>query len=110
MLRHSAGSPSRLGSARGGRRDPGGRDAAGKAGPTRNIRLLVEYEGTRYSGWQVQDGQRTVAGELLTALRAQFNETPKLVGAGRTDQGVHAEGQVANFFTRVALPAPGIAE
>ncbi len=87
---------------RGRRPDPGR--------PTRNIRLLVEYEGTRYSGWQVQDGQRTVAGELLTALRAQFDETPKLIGAGRTDQGVHAEGQVANFFTRVVLPAPGIAE
>ena len=98
------------GSARVGRRDAGRRGAVGKAGPTRNIRILVEYEGTRYSGWQVQEGQRTVAGELLTALRAQFNETPKLVGAGRTDQGVHAEGQVANFFTQVATPAPGIIE
>ncbi|OLC55891.1 MAG: tRNA pseudouridine(38-40) synthase TruA [Acidobacteria bacterium 13_1_40CM_4_69_4] len=79
-------------------------------GPRRNIRLLVEYEGTRYAGWQVQERQRTVAGEILTALRAQFHEMPKLIGAGRTDQGVHAEGQVANFFTRLTLPAAGIAE
>ncbi len=80
------------------------------AGPTRNIRLVVEYEGTRYAGWQVQPRQRTVAGEILKAVRTQFDETPKLFAAGRTDLGVHAEAQVANFLTRVALPAPGIAE
>ena len=71
----------------------------------RNIRLLIEYEGTRYAGWQVQPAARTVAGDLLGAVRAVLNETPVLIGAGRTDQGVHAEGQVANFFTRTALPA-----
>lgn len=70
----------------------------------------MEYEGTRYAGWQVQPRQRTVAGEILTAIRTRFHESPKLMGAGRTDQGVHAEAQVANFFTRVAVPAPAIAE
>ena len=66
----------------------------------RNLRLLIEYEGTRYAGWQVQAGTRTVAGDLLGAIRRVLEETPMLVAAGRTDQGVHAEGQVANFFTR----------
>jgi tRNA pseudouridine38-40 synthase len=74
----------------------------------RNIRLLIEYEGTRYAGWQVQPAARTVAGDLLTAVRTVLNETPVLIGAGRTDQGVHAEGQVANFFTRTALPAAAL--
>jgi tRNA pseudouridine38-40 synthase len=80
-------------------------------GPSlRNIRLILEYEGTRYAGWQVQTESRTVAGELLAALRRALDETPKLIGAGRTDQGVHAEGQVANFFTRAALPPAAIAD
>jgi tRNA pseudouridine38-40 synthase len=72
-------------------------------GGPRNIRLLVEYEGTRYAGWQVQTDARTVAGELLSVLRKSLGESPRLIGAGRTDQGVHAEGQVANFFTRSTL-------
>jgi len=78
-------------------------------GPTRNIRLMIEYEGTRYAGWQVQQGQRTVMGEILVAIGTALGEMPKLFGAGRTDQGVHAEGQVANFLTRSTLPAPGVA-
>lgn len=70
----------------------------------------MEYEGTRYAGWQVQEQQRTVAGDILTAIRASLGDATKLIGAGRTDQGVHAEGQVANFYTRSALPPPAIAE
>jgi tRNA pseudouridine38-40 synthase len=74
------------------------------------VRLLIEYEGTRYAGWQVQmGGARTVAGDLLEAIRETLGESPKLFGAGRTDQGVHAEGQVANFFTRSVLAPAGIA-
>jgi len=76
---------------------------------TRNIRLLIEYEGTRYSGWQVQRDQRTVAGELLRAIRETLGETPRLIGSGRTDQGVHAEAQVANFLSQSTRPAPEIA-
>jgi len=66
----------------------------------RNIRLLIEYEGTRYDGWQVQKDRRTVAGEITGVLGTVINEVPRLIGAGRTDHGVHAEGQVANFLTR----------
>ncbi len=75
----------------------------------RNVRLLVEYEGTRYAGWQWQKAQRTVAGEILEAIAANLEGTDKLIGSGRTDQGVHAEGQVANFYTRSSVPAPEIA-
>jgi tRNA pseudouridine38-40 synthase len=87
-----------------GRRPPG----AGTG--LRNIRLVIEYEGTRYAGWQIQKSQRTVAGEILTAIASALGPTEKLIGAGRTDQGVHAEGQVANFFTRAPLPAAEIPE
>jgi len=72
----------------------------------RNLRLLIEYEGSRYAGWQVQSADRTVAGDILAAIRQVLEEEPRLIGAGRTDQGVHAEGQVANFFSRTTL-APG---
>lgn len=82
---------------------PGGR------GPTRNLRLLIEYEGTRYGGWQVQPAARTVAGEILAAIGRVLGETPKLIGSGRTDLGVHAEGQVANFFTHTRLAPDAVA-
>ena len=51
-----------------------------------------------------------MAGDIHEAIRAALHEAPKLIGAGRTDQGVHAEGQVANFYTRSALPPPQIAD
>ncbi|MBI4169723.1 MAG: tRNA pseudouridine(38-40) synthase TruA [Acidobacteria bacterium] len=107
--------PSRHGGARPAGR-PRPRSAAAPAassrpsGPERNIRLLIEYEGTRYAGWQIQKAQRTVMGEILRAIETTLGESPRLIGAGRTDAGVHAEAQVANFLTRAVLPAGGIAE
>lgn len=60
-------------------------------------KLLIEYDGAPFVGWQVQAGDRlSVHGALLTALQAFTGETPKLQGAGRTDAGVHALGQVAH--------------
>jgi tRNA pseudouridine38-40 synthase len=104
--------PHRHGARRPARERPG--SAAPRApeagGPTRNLRLLIEYEGTRYAGWQIQKAQRTVMGEILAAIETTLGETPRLFGAGRTDQGVHAEGQVANFLTRSSRPAGAIAE
>jgi tRNA pseudouridine38-40 synthase len=58
----------------------------------------------------VQKGQRTVMGEILAAIAATLGETPRLFGAGRTDQGVHAEGQVANFLCHATRPAAAIAD
>jgi tRNA pseudouridine38-40 synthase len=59
-------------------------------------KLAVEYEGTRYRGWQEQKNARTVAGELRSVLEATSGQTVELGGAGRTDAGVHALGQVAH--------------
>jgi tRNA pseudouridine38-40 synthase len=62
------------------------------------FKLLIEYNGTRYSGWQIQKNARTVAGEIDRAIRdATRRKEFELYGAGRTDAGVHALGQVAHL-------------
>jgi tRNA pseudouridine38-40 synthase len=61
------------------------------------VRLTLAYDGTRFRGWAVQSGQRTVQGELESALEKVLGSRPKLSVAGRTDAGVHATGQVASF-------------
>ncbi len=68
-------------------------------------RLLVEYEGTRYSGWQEQRNARTVAGELKAAAGKANGAPVALGGAGRTDAGVHALGQVAHLRTQGPVDA-----
>ena len=60
-------------------------------------KLTIEYEGTRYYGWQEQKSSRTVAGELRGAAEKFFEERVELAGAGRTDAGVHALAQVARL-------------
>jgi tRNA pseudouridine38-40 synthase len=70
-----------------------------------NIRLLLEYDGSKFCGWQVQLGQRSIQGVLQSAIGRITGEDIKLHGSGRTDAGVHALGQVANFLTEVTMPA-----
>jgi tRNA pseudouridine38-40 synthase len=70
----------------------------------RNVKLTVEYLGTNYYGWQVLPDKPTVAGEITKALKTILREEVKLVGASRTDAGVHARGQVANFKTEREIP------
>lgn len=63
----------------------------------RNIKLLIEYDGTNYSGWQSQDGPKTIQDEIESAIKKVTQQKVNLTAAGRTDAGVHALGQVANF-------------
>src|SRR3989339_1510967 len=70
----------------------------------RNIRLLLEYDGSRYPGWQRQLDAATIQGTIEEAV-ARLTQTPAaIIGSGRTDAGVHARGQVANFRTGSAIP------
>jgi tRNA pseudouridine38-40 synthase len=77
----------------------------------RTLRLTLEYDGSRFSGWQEQINARTVQGELKQAAQDLFRTDVELQGAGRTDAGVHAVGQVAHLKIRGkagALTAPQI--
>lgn len=68
-----------------------------------NIKLTVAYDGTDFCGWQIQSGQPTIQGILRDVVRQLTQETLNLQGAGRTDAGVHAWGQVVNFKTHSEL-------
>jgi tRNA pseudouridine38-40 synthase len=69
----------------------------------RNIRLVIAYRGTAYSGWQIQPNAPTVQGEIERRLEQMTGSPCRLRAAGRTDAGVHAEGQLANFRTESAI-------
>ena len=70
----------------------------------RNIKLTIEYDGTNYSGWQIQENGPSIQGEIETVLGIITGEKVRIHGSGRTDAGVHAKGQVANFKTSSAIP------
>ena len=72
----------------------------------RNLRLDICYDGTRYRGWQRLSGEsNTIQGKIETALSRILGETIEISGSGRTDAGVHARGQVANFHCESNMPA-----
>ncbi len=73
----------------------------------RNIKLLIAYDGTKFAGWQVQKNQRTVQGILEGSLARIHGRDVSIRGAGRTDSGVHAAGQTANFYTDINSIAAG---
>src|SRR6201997_5061540 len=71
------------------------------------FKLTIAYDGTDFHGWQIQSpGKPTIQGEIVSVLRRITQESTMLHGAGRTDAGVHALGQVASFRTQSALSAP----
>ena len=69
----------------------------------RNIRLTISYDGTNYCGWQRQKKRGTIQGTIEEVLERLLQEEVKLIGSGRTDSGVHALSQVANFKTKSNL-------
>lgn len=72
----------------------------------RNIRLDISYDGTRYQGWQRQAGSdNTIQGRIEQTLSRILGEPIEISGSGRTDAGVHAKGQVANFHCKSDMPA-----
>jgi len=77
--------------------------------PARNVKFTLEYDGAGYAGWQIQPNGTSIQEVVQGAIAAITGEANvKLIGAGRTDAGVHAAGQVANFRTGSAIPAPDL--
>jgi len=74
----------------------------------RNLRLTLEYDGTDYAGWQVQHNAPSVQGAVESALERMLEHPVRVVASGRTDAGVHALGQVANFRTDRTIPLRGV--
>lgn len=76
-----------------------------QANPSKRIKLTIEYDGSKYHGWQVQENAHTVQAEIEEAICRITGERVRISGAGRTDSGVHAFGQVAHFDTSSSIPA-----
>ncbi|MCD6117150.1 tRNA pseudouridine(38-40) synthase TruA [bacterium] len=68
------------------------------------IKITIEYDGTDFSGWQVQPGERTIQQEIESAIEKIAKQNIRIIAAGRTDAGVHAWGQVASFKIDSNLP------
>ena len=69
----------------------------------KNYKITISYDGTSLHGWQIQKNSRTVQGDIENALEKIFNQKINLIGSGRTDSGVHALGQVANFKVSTSM-------
>lgn len=87
------------------RQECGGRLWAGKGGKVKRVMLTVSYDGTAYRGWQLQPGQETIEGVLNRCIGELTGEKAEVIGASRTDSGVHALGNVAVFDTESLIPA-----
>ena len=73
----------------------------------RNIKLLIEYDGTHYHGWQVQPDALTIQEVIQKKIEVMTRHPVRLTASGRTDAGVHAIGQVASFATSTPIPVKG---
>lgn len=75
----------------------------------RNIKLIIEYDGSRYNGWQrLKNSDQTIQGKLESVISEMVSSPVEIIGSGRTDAGVHARGQVANFKTNSTMPIKDI--
>src|SRR5574344_229558 len=74
----------------------------------RNLKLTIQYDGTKYCGWQKQPNSPGIQGTIEYAIYEITKEKANITGSGRTDAGVHALGQVANFKTNSTIPADRI--
>ena len=74
----------------------------------KRIRLTVAYDGTNYHGWQIQPNGITIESELNRCLTDLFREPIEVIGASRTDSGVHADGQVIHFDAETSIPVDKI--
>ncbi|OAA94843.1 tRNA pseudouridine(38-40) synthase TruA [Clostridium coskatii] len=72
----------------------------------KNVMLTIEYDGTNYSGWQRQNNAMTIQQRLEEAIKKITGNFSEVIGASRTDAGVHARGFVCNFFTNSKMPSP----
>ena len=73
-----------------------------------NYKMILQYDGSRYSGWQVQGNtEQTIQGKLQSVLEKMTGEEIEIHGSGRTDAGVHARGQVANFHINAEICPDG---
>ncbi len=70
----------------------------------RNIKLIIEFDGTQYHGWQLQENAVTLQEVITNAIKELTGEECNLTGSGRTDAGVHACGMAANFYTESLIP------
>ena len=75
----------------------------------RNIKLTIEYDGKEFHGWQKQPNKLNIQGTIEQAIKNVTGEEVDLTASGRTDAGVHALGQVANFKTNSSIPIDKIA-
>ncbi len=70
----------------------------------RNIKLVIEYDGSRYDGWQrLKDSEQTIQGKIEKVLNEMTGSSVEIIGSGRTDAGVHAKNQIANFKTKSSM-------
>ena len=76
----------------------------------RNVRLTIEYDGSKFSGWQKQSGKRTIQKELEDAFLRMLGEKVTVEGSGRTDKGVHALAQIASVQFEKPIPIKNIKE
>ncbi len=83
-------------------------DKMKEVGKEKNIKLTIQYFGTNFSGSQMQKNERTVQGEIESALLVAFDKKTKVTFSGRTDSGVHAKRQVLNFRVKTEIPTDKI--